>query len=162
MRNIFALFAALCLLVLVVPLALAQSAPIERPVILVELWAIIQPLVVLFVSTVGPALITWLSLRLVALLKITDENAKKELEAKIRAALHEAALNGLKLAMTRAGLPSGAIPGGSVITEAVEYIRKLSPETAVKAGVDDYDLAEIVLSKVPDVMAITAATKATR
>lgn len=132
------------------------------PNILVEVWAIVQPLVVLFLSIVAPALVTWLAVRLAGLLKISDANAQKELEAKIRTALHAAALNGLKFAMTRAGLPS-VVPGvlpPTVIAEAIGYVRTKSPDTAAQAGVGDRDLEQIILSKVPDVLATIAATKA--
>jgi hypothetical protein len=161
--RILALFLALILLIFVVPLALAQEAGdsiIDRSSWLHAVWEIVQPLVVLLVSTVGPALVGWISYRLVGLLKISDENAKKEMEAKIRDALHAAALNGLKYAMTRAGLPAVGKPTKAMVDTAIDYVRTKSPDTAFQAGVTNDDLAQIILSKAPDVIAMIAAAKA--
>lgn len=161
MRKIFALFAALCLLVFFAPFALAQSvvAP-SSP--LYEIWLIVQPLVVLLVSTVGPALVAWVSYRLVALLKISDENAKKEMEAKVRDALHQAALNGLKYALTKAGLPASGLsgkPSPAILGDALDYVLTKNPETVQQAGVATGDIRQIILSKVPDVIAMVTAAK---
>jgi hypothetical protein len=161
MRKIFSLFAALCLIVFVAPLALAQSIvgnPTSPPFLL-QIWGVVQPLVALFISIVGPVAVTWISLRLVALLKINDENAKKELERKIRDALHDSAANALKFALAKSGMPLAVAPAGAVISEAIEYVRSKNPDTAAEAGVSDNDLREIILSKVPDVLATIAAGK---
>lgn len=162
MRYTLALFAALCLIVLAIPLALAQAgaSPAESGGILADVWEILLPLVTLLVSTVGPVLVGWIAARLIAVLQITDENARKELEARLRDALHAAALNGLKYAVTRLGL-SGSIltVNDPVVRDAVEYVISKNPDTVIQLGIGENDIAEVVLSKVPDVIGALAAAK---
>ncbi|AGN34404.1 hypothetical protein [Rhizobium sp. P007] len=117
-----------------------------------DLWTIVQPVIVLLVSTVGPALVTWLSVRLIALLNISDEKQRVEIEARLRAALHESAINALKYAVTRTGLPLavGSVPG-QVLDAAIEYVAQKNPEALAKLGVDLPSLQDIIMSKVPEV-----------
>lgn len=155
MRKIGALFAALCFVVVLVPiLAFSQdTGVVSKQSFLYDIWTIVQPLVVLLVSIVGPVLVTWIAVRLTSLLNIQDESKRKEVEKQVRDALHNSALNGLQYAMTRAGLPAGVLPNAGIIQDAIDYIRTKSPDTAEQAGVDDDDLTQIILSKVPDVFA---------
>ena len=140
--------AAATLAVLASP-ALAQDVASGASV-LQDLWGIVSPLVMLLVSIVGPALVAWVAVRLVAVLNVNDEKAKKDIEAKVRDALHLAALNGLKFAMTKVGLPSGSLPSQQEINDAMAYVRSKNPDAS--ADIDDNDLEEIVMSKVPDLI----------
>lgn len=117
-----------------------------------DVWTIVQPVVVLLVSTVGPALVTWLSVQLIALLNISDEKQRVEIETRLRLALHESAINALKYAITRTGLPLavGNVPG-QVLDAAIEYVAQKNPEALEKLGVDISGLQDIIMSKVPEV-----------
>lgn len=161
-RLLFA--AGLCLalpLLLAAQTAFAQTAPTASLIApsswLFDAWTIVQPLATLFVSLVGPVLVTWIAMRLVGILRITDENKKKELEQRVREALHAAAENGLKYALAKAGLPFGSMPNASVLEDAIDYVRSKSPGTVKQSGVHDDDIEQIILSKVPNVLAQIAA-----
>ncbi|CUX23036.1 MULTISPECIES: hypothetical protein [Agrobacterium] len=133
--------------------AFAQEAePVIAPSsIWYDLWTVVQPVVVLLVSTVGPVLVTWIGARLIALLKISDEKQRVEIEARLRAALHESALNALKYAITKTGLPlkTDAV-SGAVLGIAADYVMQKNPDAVAKLGVGPSALQEIILSKVPD------------
>ncbi|CCF19183.1 exported protein of unknown function [Pseudorhizobium banfieldiae] len=121
-----------------------------------DIWTIVQPVIVLLISTVGPVLVAWLSARLIALLKVSDENQKAALEAKLRDALHQSAANALKYALVRAGLPAGAHVAGAVIDEAMRYVEEKNPDALDKLGVHSEALREIIMSKVPDLLGTQA------
>lgn len=131
--------------------ALAQNAaPVIAPSsIWFDVWNIVQPLVVLLVSTVGPVLATWIAARLIALLKVNDEKQKLEIEAKLRDALHQSAANALKFAFAKSGVSAVAITG-AVMGEAIRYVEEKNPDALVKLGVHQDALRDIILSKVPD------------
>ena len=154
----FRLFLA-AILVMVPSLALSQATTPATPDWIVETWSIVFPVVSLLVATVGPIVVAWLAKQLSDRLTLLDENSRKELEAKVRDALHQAALNSLKFALTKTGLPVAEITKPAVIAEAVDYIRSKNPDTAKEAGLNNKGLEEIILSKVPDVIAILAAGK---
>lgn len=145
------LFCAVALLAMA-STAFAQGA--VSPTWLDGLWSILQPVVVLAVGTLGPIIVGWLAYKLSNLLNVQDENKRKELEAKIRDALHASALNAVKFAATKWNwIPAvGATVPRQIIEEAIDYIRTKNPDTADQAGVDDHDLEQIVLSKVPDII----------
>jgi Mn2+/Fe2+ NRAMP family transporter len=157
-------FAALCVLfvlVLTFQPALAQEA--ERVIapssVWFDIWSIIQPLVVLLASTVGPVLVTWIAARLISLLKIADEKQKLEIEAKLRQALHDSATNALKFAMARSGISGGVIGNlagatvtSAVLHEATKYVERKNPDALQKLGVTPDALQDILMSKVPDLL----------
>ena len=103
-NMIAARFAALLAILFVLAITLQpahaqEAAPvIATSSIWFDLWAIIQPLVVLLGSIVGPVLITWISARLISLLKVADEKQQLDIQAKLRQALHDSAANALKFA----------------------------------------------------------------
>lgn len=138
-------------------LAQAPASLVAPSFWLFDVWTIVQPLATLFVSIVGPVLVTWIAMRLVGILRITDETKKKELEQRVREALHAAAENGLKYALAKAGLPVGAPVSAAVLEQAIDYVRSKSPDTVKQTGVRDDDLEQIILSKVPNVLAQIAA-----
>lgn len=118
-----------------------------------DLWTIVQPVVVLLMSTVGPVLVTWIAARIISLLKITDEKQRVEIEAQLNNALHQSALNAIRFAFTKAGMPSIAGQmSDTVLNEAISYVTEKNPDALKKLGVDHKALREILLSKIPEVM----------
>jgi hypothetical protein len=157
MREVARLMLALLLTLLLVTIAIAQTPTSTTPNWLADVWGIVFPIMSLLVTTIGPVVVGWLAKRLSDRLTLLDENSRKEFEARVRDALHHAALNALKYALTRTGLPVADITKPAVIAEAVDYIRSKNPDSAREAGLNNKGLEEIILSKVPDVIAILAA-----
>lgn len=147
--------AVTCIGAFILSPAFAQdAAPVIAPSsIWYEVWTIVQPVVVLLVSTVGPVLVTWIAARLITLLKVTDEKQRVEIEAKLREALHQSALNAVKYALVKSGLSVNPtqIPG-QLVTIATEYVREKNPEAVQRLGVDSKALEEIIMSKVPELV----------
>lgn len=156
-----------------VGLAGAQEVIVDsEPVVderswLYGVWTVVQPIVVVLMTAIAPviaALVTGLLVKLFNLAGINDENARLSLEAKLRTALHEAAINAVKYAVARkVGLPdmiTGAVPK-EVIDVAIEYIRSKNPDTAKALGVNDADLTQIILSKIVDVQSTIDAARGT-
>ncbi|NTD85509.1 hypothetical protein [Agrobacterium tumefaciens] len=147
--------ALVCLVAFFFAPAWAQDAgPVIAPSSwLYEVWTIVQPIVVLLVSTVGPVLVTWIAARLIALLKVTDEKQRVEIETKLRDALHQSALNAVKYALMKTGLSvNPAQISGQLVTIATEYVREKNPEAVQKLGVDAKALEEIIMSKLPELV----------
>lgn len=147
--------ALVCLVAFFLAPAWAQDAePVIAPSSwLYEVWTIVQPVIVLLVSTVGPVLVTWISARLIALLKVTDEKQRVEIEAKLREALHQSAANAIRFALSKAGLPNvGGVINDTILAEASKYVIEKNPEALQKLGVDTKGLEEIILSKLPDLI----------
>lgn len=119
-----------------------------------DLWTIVQPLVVLLVSTVGPVLVTWIAARLINLLKITDQKQQVELETKLREALHQSAANGLKYAMVRAGVPAGvgSMLPDVIVRDAIAYVNEKNSDSLKKLDVHPDALRDIIMSKIPDLI----------
>ncbi|NTF32290.1 hypothetical protein [Rhizobium skierniewicense] len=117
-----------------------------------DVWTIVQPIVVLLVSTVGPALVGWISFRIASLLKITDEKQRIEIESQLNIALHHSAWNAVKYALTKGGIPTpGGIVSPTVIADAMTYVTEKNPDALKKLGVDQQALKDIIMSKIPDV-----------
>lgn len=151
--------ALVCLVAFFFAPAWAQDAgPVIAPSSwLYEVWTIVQPIVVLLVSTVGPVLVTWIAARLIALLKVTDEKQRVEIETKLRDALHQSAANALRFALSKAGVPHGVIQiggaiNGTLVSEAAKYVVEKNPKALQKLSVDAKGLEEIILSKLPDLL----------
>jgi|GEM_PF-2527296 len=147
--------ALVCLVAFFFAPAWAQDAePVIAPSSwLYEVWTIVQPVIVLLVSTVGPVLVGWISARLIALLKVTDEKQRVEIEAKLREALHQSAANAIRFALSKAGLPNvGGALNDTLLAEASKYVIEKNPEAMQKLGVDAKGLEEIILSKLPDLL----------
>ena len=138
----------------------AGAQTVNAPSVLADVWDILQPVIILLISTIGPLLVAWVGARLAMLLKIADDNQRKDLEQKLNAALHQSALNALKFATSKLGIPpvTGLDVRSPVIKEAVEYVRSKNPDAVDAFGLDDTSLAEIVMSKVPDVVSALAPT----
>ncbi len=147
--------ALVCLVAFFFAPAWAQDAgPVIAPSSwLYEVWTIVQPIVVLLVSTVGPVLVTWIAARLITLLKVTDEKQRVEIETKLRDALHQSAANAIRFALSKAGLPNvGGVINDTILAEASKYVIEKNPEALQKLGVDAKGLEEIILSKLPDLI----------
>ena len=137
--------------------------------------SILQPLIEIIISIVGPVIVVWLSTRLANLLRVQDEQKKLEIETTLRDALHKAAENALKFAMTKYGM-TGIVPTSNmsqsitqlaleatrdnmaankfnaIIETAVqEYLIPKMPETIDRLKATELDLANIVSSKVATV-----------
>lgn len=152
---IASILALVCLLAFFVTNVSAQDAgPVIAPSsVWYEVWTIVQPVVVLLVSTVGPVLVTWIAARLIALLKVTDEKQRVEIEAKLREALHQSAANAIRFALSKAGLPNvGGVINDTILAEARKYVVEKNPEALEKLGVDGKGLEEIILSKLPELI----------
>ena len=159
--RVVALLSILVVLASLFQPAYAQdAAPVIAPSsIWFDLWSIVQPLVVLLCSIVGPVLVTWIAARLISLLKVADEKQKLDIETKLRNALHDSAANALKFALARAGISGGAIAHVTtaaitsvVLREATKYVEEKNPEALLKLGVTPDALQDIIMSKVSDVM----------
>jgi hypothetical protein len=159
--RFFALLSILVVLASLFQPAYAQDAAlvIAPSSIWFDLWSIVQPLVVLMCSIVGPVLVTWISARLISLLKVADEKQKLEIETKLRNAVHDSATNALKFALARTGIAGGAITQVTtaaitsvVLHEATKYVEKKNPDALQKLGVTPDALQDIIMSKVPDLL----------
>ncbi len=159
--RLVALIAILFVLALTLQPAHAQDAApvIARSSIWFDLWAIIQPLVVLLGSIVGPVLVTWISARLISLLKVADEKQQLDIEGKLRQALHDSAANALKFALARSGISGGAVASvaasavsSAMLLEATKYVEEKNPDALQKLGVTPAALQDIIMSKVPDLL----------
>lgn len=119
-----------------------------------EVWSIVQPLVTLLVTMVGPILVGWIAAQIIRLLKVTDEKQQLDIEAKLRDAIHQSAANALKFALARGGLSTPVANGvtGAVISEAIAYVQEKNPDALEKLGVDGSSLRDIIISKVPDLL----------
>lgn len=121
------------------------------------IWGIIQPIATTIATIVGPVLAVWLSAKLASFLNISDEVKRQEIEEKLRKALHESALNGLKYAFSIHGKESQGLPSllkSEIINTAVRYVMDKNPDATAAFHLNDTSLKEIIISKIPDVKAI--------
>ncbi|MDZ7926127.1 MAG: hypothetical protein U5L46_02970 [Agrobacterium sp.] len=149
------LVAFICVSWFILTPAFAQDAvPVIAPSsIWYEAWTIVQPVIVLLVSTVGPVLVTWISARVISLLKITDEKQRIEIESKLRDALHQSAANAVRFALAKAGvIHVGGQVSGAIIADAARYVIEKNPDAIAKLGVNTKALNEIIMSKLPDMI----------
>lgn len=120
-----------------------------------EIAAVFWPLIQMAVSLLGPVLITWLSVRLAAVLNVKEEKDKAALEKQLRDSLHAASQNAWMFALKKLNLSFtdlGKLPGGDlvkVIDMAKEYVADKNPDSIQKLGVTDSQLEDILLTKLP-------------
>jgi hypothetical protein len=110
--------------------------------------AILPPILDLAV-TVLAAGGAWLVERLVRLTGVDTEAKRLDVEAKLREALHFAAENGLRFALTKAGMPTIAEPTAEIIANAIFYVTDKNPDTIRKLGVNGDALEDIIRAKWP-------------
>lgn len=119
------------------------------------------PLVMLFASIAGPALV----MKLLKKWNLSNEANEKEIEAAVKKSIHDAAANGLKTAMARAGVVLPVNMEGKVdqvlLADAIDYVATKNPGDIAKSGLSKVDIGDIVLSKVPELTAKLAATART-
>lgn len=116
-----------------------------------EVWTIVQPVMVLLVSTVGPVFVAWISARVISLLKITDEKQRIDIESKLRDALHQSAANAVRFALAKAGvIHIGGHVSEAIIADAAKYVIEKNPDAIEKLGVNAKALNEIIMSKLPE------------
>lgn len=147
------LVAFVCISWFILTPAFAQDAtPVIAPSsIWYEAWTIMQPVIVLLVSTVGPLLVTWISARVISLLKITDEKQRIDIESKLRDALHQSAANAVRFALAKAGVVHvGGQVSEAIIADAARYVIEKNPDAIEKLGVNAKALNEIIMSKLPE------------
>lgn len=117
--------------------------------ILRDIWTILQPLILLLVSTVGPMLVAWVAYHLTRLLRIEDEAARVRIEAELSAALHRSAENAIRVAMARLGANATT---EQLLREALPYVERNNPDALERFGIDRHGLADILLGKVPSIL----------
>lgn len=110
-------------------------------------WTVLQPLVVLFFSVIGPPLVLVLARKIIAVLNVTDVNKQAELERQLRDALHASAENAVAYARARLVANGGKLATGVILKEAANYVRSKNPGTLSDLNVDDDGLRDILLSK---------------
>ncbi len=114
-------------------------------------WTIVQPLVTLLVTLFGPVIIGIVAAYLVKLLRITDANQQAALEGQLRAAVHQSALNAVKFALGKLGLPASAALTATVISTAMAYVQDKNAGDLAKLGVSEDKLKDILTAKAQDV-----------
>ena len=117
--------------------------------------SITRPIIELAVTILGPILITWLSVKLAAILNIKEDKVKAALEKALRDALHASSQNAWLYALKTLGLSFTDLKGleGSdllaAVNKAKEYVRDKNPDTIAKLGVTDQQLEDILITKLP-------------
>lgn len=172
MKKIFTIgFGLICLLAAMIVTAgavesitLREAPDVSPQSWLYPIWQIISPILITIGAPLGAALAALIAGQIVKLLSIKDASAQKTLEAQVRDALHQAAINGLKYAIAKRTGPvgdmiAGAIPD-DIVSDAISYVRTKNPDASalVSAG----DLTQIILSKAVDLQTqIAGSTKQT-
>jgi hypothetical protein len=110
--------------------------------------AILPPILDLAVTVLATGG-AWLVGRLIRLTGVDTEAKRLDVEGKLREALHFAAENGLRFALTRAGMPAIAQPTADIIADAMFYVMNKNPETLDKLGVSISGLEDIIHAKWP-------------
>ncbi|MNE12374.1 hypothetical protein D3C80_1051690 [compost metagenome] len=149
------LLAFICISWFILTPAFAQEAGavIAPSSIWYEVWTIVQPVVVLLFSTVGPVLVAWISARVISLLAITDEKQRIDIEGKLRDALHQSAANAVRFALAKAGvIHIGGHVSEAIIADAAKYVIEKNPDAIAKLGVNAKALNEIIMSKLPEMI----------
>lgn len=125
--------------------------------IIQDIWSVVFPIVQLLAITVGPVLATVIATRASSLLRIKDDDARADFEKKLRDALHQAAINALKVATTRMLTAEGGMTQealGKLMIDnrgaLVEYVKSKNPEAIAHFQLDNDAIMDIIRSKVPD------------
>ena len=109
-------------------------------------WPVLEPLVTVFLMTVVPVL----TAQLVAFFKVNNEVKKAELEKTISEALHRSIANGLKAAMVKFNTNNATTV---ILNAAADYVTANNPDAIKRFEISGKTLNEMILSKVPDVLA---------
>lgn len=163
---------SLVALVFMIGAALAQTAvpvTVTEPTFTQVLWENIQgPLNAALTIIIGSAA-TWLAFQVNTFFNVTNEAQRKANEVVIRNVLHEAVWSAAKYASQKTGvtleeLQAPGMPSKAFIDTAIDYVRTKNPDTAAAAGLSpgpagDKGLAEIIISKIPDLIKILGGDK---
>ena len=118
-----------------------------------DLLGIIAPMVLVFISTVGPVYMTVLAQKAVSFMNIRNDAERLEVEEKFRQALHDSAWNAVNYALGKLGIDAEKLTlGGSttqiaLVREALAYVKEKNPDAITALAVDDRKLADIVIGK---------------
>lgn len=125
-----------------------------------DLLGIIAPLVLVFVSTVGPVYVTILAQKAVSFMNIRNDAERLEVEEKFRQALHDSAWNAVNFALGKLGIDADKLTlgGGTtqvkLVREALNYVKDKNPDAIKALGVDDGKLAEILIGKLQSALTL--------
>lgn len=126
----------------------AFAAPADASSTSGFLSAILPPILDLAVTVLASGG-AWLVARLVRLAGVDTQAKRLDVESKLREALHFAAENGLRFALTKAGMPAIAEPTAEIIADALFYVTDKNPDTIKKLGVNGNALEDIIRAKWP-------------
>jgi len=127
----------------------------ETPEWLREIYGVFSPILQLLVMTVGPVLVTWISVKIAAVLNVKQEADRAALEKALRDAIHASSQNAWLYALKKLGLSFNDIRGlgdnqlVDTLRTAKEYVKDKNPEGLAKLGVSDKQLEDILLAKLP-------------
>lgn len=125
-----------------------------------DLLGVIAPMVLVFVSTVGPAYVTILAQKAVSFMNIRNEAERLEVEERFRQALHESAWNAVNFALGKLGIDAERLTLGGgdtqvkLVREALAYIKDKNPDAIKALGVTDNKLADIVIGKLQSALTL--------
>ena len=124
--------------------------------ILKQLFIVFLPLTQLVVSMTGIVGLPWITGQIISRLHIKNTETANAVEAQLRDALHKSALNAVNYTVSKFGLPtSGATSlSADMVKTAVDYVKTKNPDAIKKFGASDFDLEQIVVSKLPQVTAV--------
>lgn len=146
-------------LLLAASAALAQSpvsVTVTEPSFTQTLWANVQGPLTALLSAVLIAAASWLAVKVNTFFNVTNAAQQKQNEVIIRNILHDAAWSAVKYASQKTGvtieeLQAPGMPPQKFINAAVDYIHSKNPDAS--KGITAENLEEIVVSKVPDLIA---------
>lgn len=87
-----------------------------------------------------------------------DDAAIQQIERTARDVTHDAILSGMKMAAAKwSWVPTidGPLPPDGMMKEAVDYAKKMNPDTVGNLSIDK--IKDIAISKIPDLIAIASA-----
>lgn len=123
---------------------------------------VIQPVLSVLAEFLVPAVVAYVAYFARQTFKLNDATKIAQFEKQMAEALHQAAANGLKLALgNQAGRPPHEIAqflrlDNSPVVQALEYVLKNNPGSVKHFGLNADTLIPIVLSKLPEVLALIA------
>lgn len=127
----------------------------ETPEWLRETYGILQPIITMLVTTVGPIFVAWVGVKFTNALQIKGEKDKAELEKALRDAIHASAQNAWVFALKRLGLSFNDLSKMddnqllTALKTAKTYVQDKNPEGLEKLGVNGQQLEDILLTKLP-------------
>jgi hypothetical protein len=127
----------------------------ETPDWLREVYGILQPIITMLVTTVGPIFVGWVALKFTNALQIKSDKDKAEMEKALRDAIHASASNAWVFALKRLGLSFNDLSKMddnqllTALKTAKDYVQDKNPEGLEKLNVNGQQLEDILLTKLP-------------